>query len=251
MPERRYIFDYLLRTQDVPGAALVIFIAIAAAWPPLARAGLALVEAIGRKPWATALACISRPVRRPAAGRKGSCARRRRAPRPAAGEGLRRRPPDGRVSARARLLGRAAALRRPVALRLADDRRGGLGVLAGVRAAARAVRPAGHSAGPAMRCSRAARSLLIGRLAGRLTGAPQAAGWAMLFALASPAFTGMALGYFSMTAHCSSTCSTSGCCSSAAASCLPGSWARSRSSCTIRAALRCSRCRGSSGSRWQ
>src|SRR5262249_35489879 len=43
--------------------------------------------------------------------------------------------------------------------------------------------------------------VLIGRLAGRLTGAPQAAGWAMLLALASPAFTGMALGYFSMTAH--------------------------------------------------
>src|SRR5574341_236944 len=55
VPERRYIFDYLLRTQDVPGAPLVIFIAIAAAWPPLARAGLALVEAIGRRPRTTAL----------------------------------------------------------------------------------------------------------------------------------------------------------------------------------------------------
>ena len=43
--------------------------------------------------------------------------------------------------------------------------------------------------------------VLIGRLAGRLSGAPQAAGWAMLLTLASPAFTGMALGYFSMTAH--------------------------------------------------
>ena len=55
VPERRYIFDYLLRTQDVPGAAMVIFIAVAAAFAPLARAGLALVEAIGRRPWATAL----------------------------------------------------------------------------------------------------------------------------------------------------------------------------------------------------
>src|SRR5437763_10214989 len=54
-PERRYIFDYLLRTQDVSGAALLIFIGITAAWPPLARAGLALVEAIGRRPWTTAL----------------------------------------------------------------------------------------------------------------------------------------------------------------------------------------------------
>src|SRR6185436_20889863 len=51
-PQRLYIFAYLLRAQDVPGAALVIFIAIAAGWPPLGRAGLALVEAIGRQPWA-------------------------------------------------------------------------------------------------------------------------------------------------------------------------------------------------------
>ena len=54
-PERRYIFDYLLRAQDLPGAAMVILIAIVAAFAPLARAGLALVEAIGRRPWATAL----------------------------------------------------------------------------------------------------------------------------------------------------------------------------------------------------
>src|SRR5437016_335882 len=54
VPERRYIFDYLLRTQDVPGAAMVIFIAVAAAFAPLPRAGLALVEAIGRRPWTTA-----------------------------------------------------------------------------------------------------------------------------------------------------------------------------------------------------
>lgn len=42
---------------------------------------------------------------------------------------------------------------------------------------------------------------LIGRLAARLAGGPQAAGWAMLFALASPTFTGQALSYFAMTAH--------------------------------------------------
>ena len=55
VPERRYIFDYLLRTQDVPGAAMVIFIAVAAAFPPLARPALGLVDWIARKPWATAL----------------------------------------------------------------------------------------------------------------------------------------------------------------------------------------------------
>src|ERR671935_1068248 len=43
--------------------------------------------------------------------------------------------------------------------------------------------------------------LLMGRLAEQLTGQREARGWAMLLALASPAFTGMAITYFSMTAH--------------------------------------------------
>ncbi len=43
--------------------------------------------------------------------------------------------------------------------------------------------------------------VLLARIATRLTGEPRAGGWAMLFALASPGFPGMALSYFSMTAH--------------------------------------------------
>jgi len=43
--------------------------------------------------------------------------------------------------------------------------------------------------------------LLLARLARRVAGNPRAAGWAMLLALASPGFAGLALGYFSMTAH--------------------------------------------------
>ena len=43
--------------------------------------------------------------------------------------------------------------------------------------------------------------VLIGKMATRLTGEPRAGGWAMLFALASPGFLGMALTYFSMSAH--------------------------------------------------
>lgn len=42
---------------------------------------------------------------------------------------------------------------------------------------------------------------LMAKLAARLTGVRQAAGWTMLFALGSPGFAGMALSYFSMTAH--------------------------------------------------
>ena len=43
--------------------------------------------------------------------------------------------------------------------------------------------------------------VLIARLAVRLTADPRAGGWAMLFTLGSPGFVGMALSYFSMTAH--------------------------------------------------
>lgn len=43
--------------------------------------------------------------------------------------------------------------------------------------------------------------VLMAKIATRLGGEPRAGGWAMLLALASPGFTGMALTYFSMTAH--------------------------------------------------
>jgi len=43
--------------------------------------------------------------------------------------------------------------------------------------------------------------VLIAKLASRLTSEARAGGWAMLFTLASPGFVGMALSYFSMTAH--------------------------------------------------
>src|SRR6185295_14744969 len=43
--------------------------------------------------------------------------------------------------------------------------------------------------------------VLMARLAQRLSAHEQAGGWAMLLALASPAFTAMALTYFSMNAH--------------------------------------------------
>jgi len=43
--------------------------------------------------------------------------------------------------------------------------------------------------------------VLIAKLASRLTADARAGGWATLFTLASPGFVGMALSYFSMTAH--------------------------------------------------
>jgi hypothetical protein len=47
----------------------------------------------------------------------------------------------------------------------------------------------------------AAALVAIARVAGRLSADPRAPGWAMLLALASPAFGAMAITYFSMTAH--------------------------------------------------
>src|SRR5207302_311461 len=107
-PYRLFIFGYLLRIQDLPAAALVGFIVLAAALPRLSRPGFALLLA---------------PF-----------------------------------------------------------------VLLGIAGVCNAALTSGSF-------------VLIAALARRLIGSPAAAGWAFLLALASPAFTGMALGYFSMPAH--------------------------------------------------
>ena len=199
-PQRRYIFDFLFRHQDLPGAALVILIAIAAAWPPLARAGLALVDEIGRRPWTTALAtfvvlCAGELLVVKAhalAGDEHLVVMQAKAF--AAGHLAARFPPellrwvvpppylDLWVYASPQT-GQVVSVYWPgFALLLVPF------VLLGIPWACNALLASGAL-------------VLIGRLAGRLTGAPQAAGWAMLLALASPGFTSMALGYFSMTAH--------------------------------------------------
>lgn len=200
VPERRYIFDYLLRTQDLPAAALVISIAIAAAWPPLARAGLALVEAIGRKPWTTALItflvlCAGQLLvarHHALAGDEHLVLLQAKAF--AAGRLTAQFPPElvswvvpepyvNRWLYASPQTGAVVSVYWPgFALLLAPF------ALLGIPWACNALLASGAL-------------LLIGRLAARLTGAPQAAGWAMLLSLASPTFSGMALGYFSMTAH--------------------------------------------------
>lgn len=200
VPERQYIFDYLLRAQDISGGAVVIFIAIAAAWRPLARPGLALVEVMGGKPWATALLtflvlCAGQLLvvkDHALAGdehlillqAKAFAAGRLTAqfppelvtwvvPQPYINLWLYASPQTGEV---------VSVYWPGFALLLAPF------ALLGVPWACNAFFASGAL-------------LLIGRLAGRLAGGPQAAGWAMLLTLASPAFTGMALSYFSMTAH--------------------------------------------------
>ncbi len=199
-PQRRYIFDYLLQTQDLPGAGLLVLIVVAAAFPPLARPGLALVEWVGRKPRTTALVAfvalcagqlfIAKDY--PLAGdehlillqAKAFAAGRLTAqfppellrwlvPWPYLNLWLYASPETGSV---------VSVYWPGFALLLAPF------VLLGMPWACNPMLASGAL-------------LLIGRLTRRLVAAPQAAGWAMLLTLASPAFTGMALGYFSMTAH--------------------------------------------------
>ncbi|HSU63138.1 MAG TPA: hypothetical protein VLJ12_04615 [Burkholderiales bacterium] len=199
-PSRVYIFDYLLRKQDLPGAALVIFIAIAAAFPPLARPALALIDWIARKPWATALVtflvlCAGQlfiAKDHALAGDEHLILLQAKAF--AAGHLTARFPPE--------LL--SWVVPRPyVDLWLYASPQTGAVVSVYWPGFALLLAPFALLGIP-WACNPLLASgalVLIGRLAGRLTGAPQAAGWAMLLALASPAFGGMALGYFSMTAH--------------------------------------------------
>lgn len=199
-PQRRYIFDFLLRTQDLPAAALAIFIAAAAAWPRLARPGAALAEAIGRWPWMTAGAtflalCAGQllVVKNYAlAGDEHLVLLQAKAF--AAGYLTAQFPPElvqwvvpwpylDRWLYASQQTGAVVSVYWPgFALLLTPF------VALGIPWACNPLLASGGL-------------MLIGRLARRLSDAPQAAGWAMLLALASPAFTSMALGYFSMTAH--------------------------------------------------
>jgi len=198
--ERRYIFDFLLRTQDLPGALLVIFIAVAAAVAPLARPGLALIDWIARRPWTTALVAFL-----------ALCAGQLFIAKDYALAG------DEHLvlmQAKAFAAGRLTAQFPPELLRwvvpwpyidlwLYVSPQTGAVVSVYWPGFALLLAPFALLGVP-WACNPLLASgalVLIGRLAGRLTGAPQAVGWAMLLTLASPAFTSMALGYFSMTAH--------------------------------------------------
>ena len=197
---RVYIFDYLLRAQDLPAVALVLFIAVAAALPGISRPALALVEAIGRNPWPTALITFV-----------ALCAGQLLIAKDHALAG------DEHLilmQSRAFAAGRLAAQFPPELVSwlvpwmyldrwLYASPTSGMVVPAYWPGYALVLAPF-NLLGIPWACNPLLASgslLLMGRLAERLTAVPQAAGWAMLFALASPGFTGMALSYFSMSAH--------------------------------------------------
>lgn len=198
--QRVYIFDFLLRTQDLPGAAMVVLIAVAAALPGLSAPALALVKAIGRNPGTTAALtfiglCAGQLLLAKdyaLAGDEHLILMQGKAF--AAGRLAAQYPPElvpwvvpwmylDRWLYASPLTGEVVSVYWPgYALILAPFS------LLGVPWACNPLLASGAM-------------LLMGRLATRMTGMPHAAGWAMLFALASPAFTGMAVSYFSMTAH--------------------------------------------------
>ena len=194
------IAEYFLRTQDVAGAALLMALVVAALFAPTRAAALAIVEAISRHPWRVAVIafvvlCL------------GAIFIQRSHPLPqdeyaalfqsrvfAAGRLTGQFPPE--------LLGRLVP---PHYLnqflygsfqtgQVASSYWPGFALL---------LTPFTLVQAP-WACNPLLASLslvLMGRLAARLSGAPQACGWAMLLALASPGFTAMAITYFSMTAH--------------------------------------------------
>ncbi len=181
---RLYIFDYLLRHEDLPGAGVLIGIALAAALPVLGRRALALVEAITQRPRETALItflvlCVAQfalAKTHALAGDEHLILLQAKAF--AAGRLTAQFPPElltwvvpmpyeGLWLYASFDTGRVVSVYWPgFALVLAPF------ALAGI----------------AWACN-------------PLLAPPQAAGWAMLLMLASPTFTGMALGYFSMMAH--------------------------------------------------
>ena len=198
--QRRWILEYSLRTQDVAGALLLLAIAAAALIPAGRAAALGLVDAIARRPWTTAalafvalcagalLVAQSHPL---AQDEYAALFQSRVF---AAGRLTGQFPPE--------LVGRLvppmyANYFLYVSLssgEIASAYWPGFALLL----APFSLLGAPWACNPLLACLAL---VLMGKIAARLSGEPRAAGWAMLLALASPAFTAMALTYFSMTAH--------------------------------------------------
>jgi hypothetical protein len=196
---RMLVFEYLLREQDVAGSFLAIAL-VGGAWLLRARSpGLDPVAFLGRHPWAVAGATFI-----------GLCA--------AMFAVVQNHPLAGdehlalfqsRVFAAGRLTGEFPP---ELVYRLIPTYYMDRWLLASESGRVASIYWPGFSLllvpftllGVPWACNPLLASLslvLIGKTASRLTSEPRAGGWAMLFALASPGFLGMALSYFSMTAH--------------------------------------------------
>jgi hypothetical protein len=197
---RAAVFQYLLREQDIAGCLLVMAIAIGAYLPGTRTAILRWVDVLARNPWPVAgvffamlCAAMFGVVRNhPLAGDEHLALFQSRAF--AAGHLTGRFPPDlvfrlvpaiyqWRWLVISETTGTVAAIYWP-----------GFSLL---------LVPFDVIGAP-WACNPLLASLslvLMARIAARLTNVPQAAGWTLLLALGSPGLAGMALCYFSMTAH--------------------------------------------------
>jgi hypothetical protein len=195
-----WILEYNLRTQDVAGALLLMALVLIASLAPGRRYAVAFVDAISRHPWQTAcvafvmlsLGTLYVEHNHPLAQDEYAALFQSRVF--AAGELTGFFPPD--------LMGRLI----PPFYRnyfLYASFESGQVASAYWPGFALLLTPFTFLQFP-WACNPLLASLalvLMGRLAARLSGEPQAAGWAMLLALASPGFTAMAITYFSATAH--------------------------------------------------
>jgi hypothetical protein len=198
--DRFWIFEYNLRTQDLTGSGLLMALVLAACFAPGRRAGLALVDAMSRHPWRTAgltfvvlcLGTLYVEHNHPLVPDEYAPLLQSRVF--AAGHLTGQFPPE--------LMGRLIP---PNFMNhfLYGSFQTGQVASAYWPGFALLLTPFSFlqvpwACNPLLACLAL---VLIGRLAVRLTGEAQAAGWAMLLTLASPGFTAMAITYFSMTAH--------------------------------------------------
>jgi hypothetical protein len=197
---RGLVFRYLLLRQDLLGLSLLVAIALLACIPASHRPALKLVEWLGWRPGLVAvLAFIALCAGTLYAGQNHALA---------GDEHLALL--QSRIFAEGRLTGQVPPDLMPWLV--SDYYRyrwvmvsAGSGEIAAIYWPGFALALAPFSAlGVPWACNpllAAGALYLIARLAERLAGGPLAAGWAMLFTLASPTFSGQAVSYFAMTAH--------------------------------------------------
>lgn len=197
---RFWILEYLLRTQDVAGNALMFALILAGSFKPLQPAALRLVDAIAARPWRAAaltfavlcLGALLVEQAHPLAQDEYAALFQSKAF--AAGRLTGEFPPQ--------LVGRLIP---PIYVNQFLYASFDTGRVASAYWPGFALLLAPFSAlHVPWACNPLLASLalvVIGRLAERLTGERRARGWAMLLAVASPSFAAMALSYFSMTAH--------------------------------------------------
>jgi hypothetical protein len=197
---RALVFRYMLFRQDLVGLALVAALAILALIPATHRPALAFVEAIGRRPWTVAaitfvalcLGTLSVAHNHAFAGDEHLTLMQSRIF--AAGSLTGQVPPDLMPWLMADFYRYRWIMLNPLSGDIASIYWPGFALLLTPFAAL----------GIPWACNPLLASLaliLIGHLAVRLTSNEQAGGWAMLLAVASPGFSGLALSYFPMTAH--------------------------------------------------